>query len=150
MPKIIRNRIYIHRQYAHKIISSNDLASFYDYAYGEIGQFEWNTLRLTKGKCFDFNEISFQLSEDFDTADEPAVNTTVSVPYDGDIVRVTKTPHLIFHHKWQWVEPDYKGFDYYKSKARSDLWKPFVNYKELCKIGNKNYWVSIRNRWEAT
>ena len=147
MPKVIRNRIYIHRQYANKIITSNDLASFYDYAYGEIGHFDWNTLRLTKGKYSNFREITFQFSKDFDTADEPTVNESVSVSQWGDHVRVTKTPHLIFHHKWQWVEPNYKGFDYYKSKARSDLWKPFVSSKELCKIGNKNYWDSIRNRW---
>jgi hypothetical protein len=110
--------------------------------------YNWNLLRITKSKYFNEPlEVSFQLSKDFDTADEPSVDETVSVSNDSKI-RITKTPHLIFHHKWQWVEPDYKGFDFHKSKARSELWKPFVNSKELCKIGVKTYWDSIRPRWE--
>ena len=144
MPKRIHNKYYVHRLYSDLVIPSVRLEMFKKVANDKLGLFEWNTLRVVKG----YESVAFQLSNDFDTADEPTVNKTICVDIVEMKVTVTETPNTIWHHKWQWVEPDYKGFDYYNSKARSELWKPFVKANELSKIGNKNYWESIKSRWE--
>lgn len=144
MPKVIHSKYYVHKQYSKLILPDHRLEFFLNRAKNIIGNFEWNTLRVAE----DYVQIAFQLSEDFDTADEPTVDRTVCVDLINDKIKITETPNAIWHHKWQWVEPDYKGFDYYKSKARSELWKPFVKPEEVCKIGNKTFWNSIKHRWE--
>jgi hypothetical protein len=146
MPKSIHNKIYVHRNYSHLVIGEEELKPFLEYAKEELENFEWNALRVVK-QCGIAIEVAFQLSKDFDIADEPTVDQTVKVSYYGT-VNVKYSSNMIWHHKWQWVEPDYKGFDYLKSKARSELWKPFVKSFEMSRIGNKNYWESIKSRWE--
>lgn len=144
MPKLIHNKYYVHRLYSDLVIPSFRLKMFEKIANDKFGIFQWDTLRVEKY----YASVAFQLSDDFDTADEPTVDRTICVNIIDMKITLTDTPTAIWHHKWQWVEPDYKGFDYYKSKARSELWKPFVSSKELSKIGNKAFWNSIKHRWE--
>jgi hypothetical protein len=144
MPKRVRDKFYVHRLYSDLVIPTQRLELFKKIANEELGLFQWNTLRVLTG----YRSVAFQLSNDFDTADEPTVDQTINVDLIEMRITITNTPNTIWHHKWQWVEPDYKGFDYYKSKARSELWKPFVKTNELSKIGNKTYWNSIKTRWE--
>jgi len=42
-----------------------------------------------------------------------------------------------------------RGFDVEASKARSELWNPYVSKEEKSKIGYKDFWDSIRHRWES-
>lgn len=102
----------------------------------------WNCIRIKP-----FVEVAFQYSPDFDVADEPEVAYTMVIR-NGKVVVRPSNNNPIWHHKWMWVDPTYKGFDYEASKARSALWKPHVKKSELTKIGNKVYWESIKERWE--
>jgi hypothetical protein len=103
---------------------------------------KWNCIRIKPNE-----QVAFQYSPDFNSADEPEVTITMAVDLIGKIVIRTHN-NTIWHHKWMWVDSTYKGFDYEASKARSALWKPHVNKSELTKIGNKVYWESIKKRWE--
>jgi hypothetical protein len=153
MPKKIGGRIYAHKDYI-KSLSYSYIPEIIDaeqVARETLGNFEWNTVRVKPDDVGGLSEIAFQYSPDFDTSDEPeVVQTVVCVPSNGGwkVARVQKHTDIIWHHKWMWVDKDYKGFDYEASKARSDLWKKFVGKDELPKIGNKKFWDKIRIRWE--
>ena len=94
---------------------------------------------------YDKNEGSFSFihSPDFDTADEPTVGRAIKVKPSGDIkvTEPTRDPK-IWHHKWQWVADDYKGFDVNQSKQRSKDWKDVVGVDRQVssRIGSKSYW----------
>jgi hypothetical protein len=103
---------------------------------------QWTCIRIKPNE-----QVAFQYSPDFDTADEPEVSITMAVDLIGK-VSFRSHNNTIWHHKWMWVTPDYKGFNYEDSKARSATWKPHVSKTELTKIGNKVYWESIKHRWE--
>lgn len=149
--KKIGNRLYMHRDYAFEL-DKPLLIDFVDayVAFRGFSTTPFNCVRI-KPIVNWHPEIAFQYSKDFDTADEPSVDYTLRYRFEGSKYVALKPlvhSNLIWHHKWMWVKPDYKGFDYEASKARSALWKPHVKKSELTKIGNKLYWESIKGRWE--
>jgi hypothetical protein len=154
MPKKIGGRLYLHRNYIRSldINTVHEVAQALRVSEDILGGFIWNTLRIKPDGIGGASEIAFQYSPDFDTADEPSVTNTVLCrknEHEEWIVKdVLRHKDTIWHHKWQWVGPDYKGFDYNASKKRSALWKPFVSKEEIPKIGNKNFWDKIRVRWD--
>lgn len=87
--------------------------------------------------------FSFIHSPDFNTADEPTVGKSIKVFPSGE-TKTTNPPKdpLIWHHKWQWVGDDYKGFDVEASKERSKQWRAVVgvNKEVSSRIGRKSYW----------
>ena len=106
--------------------------------------FSYNALKYNKKT----GNITFQWSPDFNTADEPEVKLCILVKPDGTMVTTTPKKIQIWHHKWMWVGDDYAGFDVEESKARSKLWEPHVSKEEKSKIGFKDFWDSIKGRWE--
>jgi hypothetical protein len=153
--KKIGGRIYLHKS-ACSLLDSNlyyCASKAKEVCEHIIGSFNWNCLRIKPDGLGGAFEVAFQYSPDFNEADEPEVVQTIPVIFNDVMdmwevsdIRVHKD--TIWHHKWMWVKPDYKGFDYEASKARSALWKPHVKKSELTKIGNKVYWESIKGRWE--
>jgi hypothetical protein len=153
--KRIGGRIYLHAS-SSKLLSSTlyaETTRALRVASELLGEFNWNCIRIKPDSVGGADEIAFQWSPDFLTAPEPQVVQTIRCIWNNvlDIwevkdMRVHK--NLIWHHKWMWVTPDFKGFDYEASKRRSATWKPHVNKSELTKIGNKVYWESIKERWE--
>jgi hypothetical protein len=120
-----------------------------------LGDFNWNCIRIKPDGLGLADEVAFQYSPDFNTADEPEVTQTVVCVWNKELdmwtvkdQRVHK--NTIWHHKWMWVHKDYKGFNYEASKKRSATWKPHVSKSELPKIGNKKFWESIKSRWESS
>jgi hypothetical protein len=153
--KHINGRLYFHISHFCKLESElrHDIIIACWAAQDAVSDFKWNCLRVKPNGISGFSEVAFQYSPDFDTADEPqVVRTVVCIPKNlwWSFKRDTVHKNLIWHHKWMWVNPDYNGFDYEASKARSALWKPHVSKKELSKIGNKVYWESIKHRWEKS
>jgi hypothetical protein len=153
MPKKIGGRIYAHKDYIKSlsIVHIPEIVAALQVAEETLGDFDWNTVRIKPDAVGGLKEVAFQYSPDFDTADEPEVVQTVTcVSIDGTWkVYVRKHKDTIWHHKWMWVEPNYKGFDYEASKARSALWKKFVSPEEIPKIGRKSFWDKLRVRWES-
>jgi len=91
------------------------------------------------------DDVAFISSPDFDTLDEPTVGTSERLHlYDKFRfnVKLTRPSGMIYHHKWQFVLPDYKGFDYQKSIERSLAWFGKAEYNYL-KIGKRSYWEEI-------
>ena len=93
--------------------------------------------------------VTFTQSHDWDSADEPTVGDSVTVKGDGTITitRTSQKNPLIYHHKWQFVSDDYKGFNVEESKRRSEKWLNHdrvlaLNERFNSKIGRKNYWIA--------
>jgi hypothetical protein len=154
MPKKIGGRIYAHKDYIKSlsIIYIPEVIAALQVVKETLDDFTWNTVRIKPDAVGGLDEVSFQYSPDFDTADEPEVVQTITcVPMDNtwEVIRIKRHTDTIWHHKWMWVEPNYKGFDYEASKARSVLWKKFISKDEIPKIGRKSFWDKLRVRWET-
>jgi hypothetical protein len=153
MPKKIGGRIYAHKDYIKSLSITviPEIINALQVAQDTLGDFKWNTVRIKPNGVGDLSEVAFQYSPDFDVADEPEVTQTVMcIPVDNtwEVTDVRHHEGIIWHHKWMWVEPDYKGFDYEASKSRSALWKRYVSKDEMPKIGHKSFWDKLRVRWE--
>ena len=154
MPKKIGGRIYAHQDYIKDFSNKyiREIEKALKVAKKTFGKFSWNTVRLKPDGFDSLEEVSFQYSPDFDTADEPEVVQTITCIRTGKsawaVADLREHSGVIWHHKWMWVGPDYEGFDFEESKARSALWKPYVTKAEIYKIGRKYFWDTLRPRWE--
>jgi len=139
--KIVGTRVYIHRSCELRQVPADLLQKAKRYAGAKIAGY--TCVRYDRKT----SSIAFQFSADFDEADEPTLDRTISVSVGGRITEVEGGTQ-IWHHKWAWVTDDYQGFDVEASKRRSELWAPHVTKEEKRKIGYKKYWDAIRGRWE--
>jgi len=141
--KKVGSCIYIHRLYEKEVIPSFTLNRAKEIA-GDIIE-GYTAVRYNKKE----QSVCFQFSPDFDTADEPIVGDCILVKKNGEVtITKQKKDPQIWHHKWMWVRPEYKGFNYEESKKRSWLWISHITSEEKRKIGTKSFWDSIRTRWE--
>lgn len=93
------------------------------------------------------NKMSIISAPDWDTKNEPTVGDSIVGWFDdnGDFqYKKIKGKNQIYHNKWQFVQPDYKGFDVEKAKQRTKLWNsiPDIN-KHKSRIGYRNYWNQL-------
>ena len=135
--KRIGGEIYVHKDWTHHAgISHDDLEK----AKKHLPKDHQYTIvkHNPKEKTF-----SFIHSHDFDSAHEPTVGRAVKVHHDG---RTTETAQKkdpqIYHHKWEMVGDNHKGFDVAKSKERSKHWRGVVGKDRAVssRIGTKSYW----------
>ena len=84
--------------------------------------------------------VTFISSPDWDISDEPIVGNAILIRGDGSerFIKQKESPQ-IYHHKWLFVNDNYKGFNSEDSKERSRKWLKIPNI-EFNKIGYKNYW----------
>lgn len=126
---------YVHKSYEH-LLPKDELDKAKSHLPHDFG---YTAVKHNKKE----GTFSFIHSHDFDTAHEPTVGDSIKVHPDGQIklTKQTRDPK-IWHHKWQWVADDYKGFDVEKSKQRSKDWKAVVgvNKEVSSRIGSKSYW----------
>jgi len=89
------------------------------------------------------NSMSFIESVDFDTSNEPIVDNSYKV--SNGVIKFRSKPKRdqIYHHKWMFVKPTYKGFDYGESKLRSLKWYKKYDYDSRM-IGYKDYWDKLK------
>jgi hypothetical protein len=128
--KEIGGNIYLHKQYEdtlpQDILNKAKKSLPHDFKYHVV---KYNI----KGGTF-----SFIVSNDFDTNPEPSVNSYINVKSDGSIIK-GKDTGWIWHHKWEWVADDYKGFDVEKSKERSLKWSSLDGI-DKSRIGQRKHW----------
>lgn len=87
------------------------------------------------------SSISFIESREFDTVAEPAIERALKVNTDGSVhLTPAKTDPQIYHHKWNFVRPDYKGFDPLESAIRSLQWAQIPC--DRSRIGTRSHWES--------
>ena len=98
--------------------------------------------------------VTFCYSPDWKTATEPECGPMVGVTglaTGTPKFRVTKPPAdpYIYHHKWMFVDDDYRGFNVAQAKRWSETWEnsPVVRALNADKaehfrlrIGKKDYW----------
>ena len=135
--KKMGDEVYLHRDYE-GVLPQGDLAD----AKERIGDFEYNLIRYNTKT----GAIGFFNSPDFDTSPEPINGNLIVVEPDGTIrtVDLNKNPdkQAIYHHKWEWVKDDYKGFDVKQSIERSIAWQKVVNREGIDRkrIGFQGVW----------
>jgi hypothetical protein len=79
--------------------------------------------------------IRFDEAPDFNTAREPIPGTTITVKADGTVLE-PKNINQIWHHKWTWVDDNYKGFDVKENYDWSKKWLD----KGVVATGKKSSW----------
>jgi hypothetical protein len=143
--KKIGNCVYVHKQYEDAVIPAKVLKKAKRFLKTIYCGSTYDCIKWDRKT----NNITFQWSPNFNTANEPVVGQCFLVKADGTsrILPDKKDPQ-IWHHKWMWVADDYEGFDVEQSKARSKQWEPHVSKEEKSKIGTLSFWLSIRKRWE--
>ena len=113
--KRMGSRIYVHRNYAHLVLSEGILAPLF--SVGLKSGFRFNCV------AFDLKDLScirLDSAPGFDTDREPLVGDYIWVSTNGVFRR--NYSNAIWHHKWMWVLDDYKGFDLDESYEWSRTW----------------------------
>jgi hypothetical protein len=113
--KKMGSRIYVHREYAHLLLSDGIFKPIFEIA--EQDGFAFNCV------AFDTKDLSclrLDSAPGFDTEREPMVGDYIWVSPNG----VFRRDHSksIWHHKWMWVLDDYEGFDVQGAYEWSGLW----------------------------
>ena len=95
------------------------------------------------------NKISLISTPDWDTENEPTVGDSICCWIDdnGEFqAKKMKCKNQIYHNKWQFVQPNYSGFDVEEAKKRTELWNsiPDIN-KHKSRIGYRGYWNDLLN-----
>lgn len=80
--------------------------------------------------------VSFIAVDDWDRVHEPVLTHVTTVWGDGR-VRTQQVAHQqkIYHHKWEFVAPDYPGFDVGAERARSAYWLNHPHVRHLKEVG---------------
>ena len=122
--KQVGSKIYFHKSVHDKIVPHDvwdkamEMKDRIDWMSNYSNPIKFNTV------CYDLkkpNVVRIDVCPEFDIVDEPRVGTTYTFDTENHIINVA-TNNQIFHHKWLWVESDYKGFDVNKSYEWSKLW----------------------------
>jgi len=133
--KKMGNVVYIHKNYesylpSDVLIKSKKLLPK-DFNYTIV---KWNKKD---------NSMSFIESENFDTSNEPIVDSSYKVSDKNIRFRNKPKRDQIYHHKWMFIKSSYKGFDYDESKLRSLKWYKKYDYDSKM-IGYKDYWDKLK------
>lgn len=93
--------------------------------------------------------VSYVCSPDWDTAHEPLVGDSLCFVGATGAVKLIKSKGQIYHHKWQFVQADYVGFDVEASKERSRQWEEVVPATRAVKsrIGYQKYWAELLEQY---
>lgn len=146
--KKIGGRVYLHKS-ALKLIPKDIQTWIKDQIKDHLGTVEYDIV------SFDANgNLSLMQAYGWDTIDEPLIIRAIKIGNDGKI-KVTDYSNRdnvpIYHHKWMFVSPDYKGFDVTESKRRSIFWQSHPVVQRLkkddpsfkSKIGYSKYWDAL-------
>lgn len=142
--KKISNFIYIHKS------AIDQLTENHMEVYKAIEKFEPKDFTYDVIKCdCKLKSITYISSHDWDTSHEPTVGDAIRVDIISGSVKKIKSKGQIYHHKWMFVDSDYKGFDVEKSKARSVLWQSVIpNTREIkTRIGYRKFWDSLLDEY---
>ncbi len=129
--KEIGYAVYVHREYEER------LGATVEWAKRHLPEaYDYNVVKLNQRN----DSVSFILCPSFDLDPEPAITAIIVVSADGVTQRrTTPTDPYIYHHKWLFVDDDYRGFDVEESKARSQQWISLGDV-DRSRIGRESYW----------
>lgn len=128
--KVIGGEIYVHKNYENQFPD----VPLHNAKNALPKNFKYDVVKFNpKSGVF-----SFIVSNDFDSNPEPSVNGGITVKPDGN-AKPFKDAGWIYHHKWQWVDDDYKGFNVDKEKKRSLQWSSLEGV-DKSRIGQRKHW----------
>jgi len=130
--KDIGGSLYLHKNYVN-VIPKDQFERAEAVLFDQYPGFDYNTVRWDYKK----GSIAFYNSPDFDRSHEPIAGEYIVVSPKGETVR--KNEKRIWHHKWQWVKDDYRGFDVNKAIERSREWLSVPDI-DFSRIGNAPFW----------
>ncbi len=131
--KAIGGRIYVHKNYVDRLPFSNIVHGAMTSLMTQAPHFNYNAVSVDPKT----HKTTFIEAPDFDSAPEPTVGRYITVDKDGNAKPgVSKQ---IWHHKWLWVDDDYKGFDVEESFQRSKRWLGIPDI-DFSRIGNREFW----------
>jgi hypothetical protein len=129
--------------YMHRSVNNEKYSELINKAIELLDKnFDYEVLKINEKK----KEISFIQSLDWNTAHEPIVGDSYKININTHKItfcKGRKNNPQIYHHKWMFVEDDYKGFDVEESKQRSKTWENSGIEFDRKKIGNSNYWTDV-------
>lgn len=131
--KDMGGRLYVHKDYADRLPFGDQLNAARMALMSAAPNFNYNAVSVEPKT----GKTTFIEAPDFDSAPEPTVGRYITVDKDGNAK--PGTSNQIWHHKWLWVDDDYKGFDVDESFQRSKAWLgiPDIDFK---RIGNRDFW----------
>lgn len=135
--KVVGNQVYFHKQYIDEM--PDNVQELYTKAIKELPEdFSFNTLMYEKGVKGKPNRIRFDEAPNFNSAREPVPGNTFAYAEDG----VTKrgNSNSIWHHKWMWVDDNYKNFNVDESYTWSREWTGTLKDTNYQKIGKEDVW----------
>ena len=131
--KAIGGKIYVHKIYAKRLVD----ADVYETAKSllPVG-FKYNCIMIDPQNSI----IRFDEAPDFNYAREPMVGDFVEINTSTWRIRRSHSD-MIWHHKWMWVDDDYKGFDVDEAYRWSQQWTKVIHNPS----GSKRVWIKQLN-----
>lgn len=132
--KVVGDCVYVHKSaLSHSPVPADVLDSRSE-ALPE--NFDYQVVKWNKRT----GDVSFIQSPDWDSAPEPTVGNSVKVDAEGQAKFRAYNPEnpQIYHHKYQFVEPDYQGFNVAESRQHAQEWEEL--HPDKSRIGYKKYW----------
>ena len=129
-----------HDLYVHKSASDVVPEDILKKASSRVPDWDWNIVKYNKKT----GNVSLIKSPDFNVSHEPINAGGWIIKPDGSkkFIKGKEDPQ-IYHHKWQFVRPDYQGFDVPGSRKRSESWSSNMPFGHSSRIGTKSYWNSL-------
>ena len=122
--KVVGNQVYFHKNYVGSM--PKNVQELYEKALESMPEgFKFNSLMYEASKKGKPARIRFDEAPNFDTAREPITGKHWSYMSDGKTA--SGESKNVWHHKWQWVDDDYKGFNVDDSYEWSKQWTERLN-----------------------
>lgn len=136
--KKVMKSLYVHKSNLKELFDNIDDGTVIERIQKIIKNFD-KPFEIVKYDSITGN-ISLIDSPDWDTVNEPTVGDSYTYKPDGS-VSYRKGGTQVYHNKWQFVAPDYTGFDIEKAKQRTKEWNAIPDIRDhKSRIGYKNYW----------
>lgn len=132
--KVVGDCVYVHKTAIEKSRVPLDVVE--ERAEHLPKDFDYQIIKWNRGT----GDVSFIQSPDWDKSPEPLVGDSCKVDKEGRAKFRPGSPDnpQIYHHKHQFVAPDYEGFNVAESRQRSQQWESL--HPDKSRIGYKKYW----------
>ena len=116
-----------------------DIAKLYLFLEFDIVKYDRKTGNVSLISCPTWDDVN-----------EPIVGD--SYCFNSDLsYKVIKGGTKVYHNKWQFVSPNYTGFDVEESKKRTKEWNSIPNIKSMkSKIGNVDFWHNLLREYNLS
>lgn len=139
--KYFNECVYVHKEFAHLLPHKINMDVVNNRAQELPADFEYDIIRYDRFGGVERDCVSFISVPDFDTADAPInagawyIKSPAYIKL-GEKHRYTsqKKDPQVYLHKWVYVTPDYKGFNWDQAFLWSERWKGYHNYENLSTV----------------